>query len=94
MVSRGATSRGSGLVRGRGVNRGRPSGAVRGTGANLKPVGARSGMVTGPADQAEVERDEMEEEEEMEEDEPRTGDRRKRRERSQESALAGPPVKR
>jgi hypothetical protein len=93
-ASRGATSRGSGLLRGRGVNRGRPSGAVRGTGANLTPVGDRSGMATGQADQTEVEKDGTEEEEEMEEDEPRTGDRRKRRERSQESALAGPPVKR
>ena len=101
-ASRGGMSRASGIQRGRGVTRGRVSGAGRGSGANLTPMGARS-EVTATVEQreresqSEMEEGETEEEsegmEEVEEDDSRTGERRKRKERNEDSRAVGPPVK-
>ena len=101
-ASRGGMSRASGIQRGRGVTRGRVSGAGRGSGANLTPMGARSEVTAtveqrGRESQSEMEEGETEEEsegmEEVEEDDSRTGERRKRKERNEDSRAVGPPVK-
>ena len=101
-ASRGGMSRASGIQRGRGVTRGRVSGAGRGSGANLTPMGARSEVTAtveqrGRESQSEMEEGETEEEsegmEEVEEDDSRAGERRKRKERNEDSRAVGPPVK-
>jgi hypothetical protein len=101
-ASRGGMSRVSGMQRGRGVTRGRGSRAGRGSGANLTPMGARSGAAATVEQreresQSEMEEGETEEEsegmEEAEEDNSRTGERRKRKERNEDSRAVGPPVK-
>jgi hypothetical protein len=93
---RGGPTRGSGTLRGRGLARGRGSGTGRGSGANMVPMGPRPSTTVSPVQREtdQTETSETEESEEMEEDDSRVGERRKRKERNEDSGAMGPPVKR
>ena len=93
---RGGPTRGSGTQRGRGLARGRGSGTGRGSGANMVPMGPRPSTTVSPVQREteQTETSETEESEEMEEDDSRVGERRKRKERNEDSGAMGPPVKR